>query len=392
MANYSEEFLNALSRTAGSLTGLMETIKEPDWREKMAYESQLSTKSQIAVLKATGKEERQTIGFEDELQYGSREHQAALNIDQTEFETRMEKGLLDFKSNLNKEEAKLAHNLLIKQATHKHGLSKEENEQLSKLKRKEYEAARDADFEYHAGDFKFRMYGIGTKTGVMNLEQSQRERMLGLETEYERSLMTAGSDLRKGESEFEHNLNRDSELLTNYLLKGELGYRHKLDMQRLDQTHRTDVELEALRSVLNMERMHLDANLKNQLLNQERMYAYEEAGYMATSGLGDVDFTDVRSPVDTWFGNYESQGAQEARAQFSGMLSLYHTQIPGALKAKVVNPDSYAVKEAIRDAEKAAETAINLYNFAKDEGYDDDAKYYANAIEHLRTQKERLEQ
>ena len=51
-----------------------------------------------------------------------------------------------------------------------------------------------------------------------------------------------------------------------------------------------------------------------------------------------------------------------------------------------------AVKEAIRDADKAAETALNLYNFSKDQGYDDDAEYFANAIEHLRYQKDRFEQ
>jgi len=146
---------------------------------------------------------------------------------------------------------------------------------------------------------------------------------------------------------------------------------------------------------MDLERINLDANLKMQHLDREHMYAYEEAGFMATSGLGDVDFGDITKPKDSWTflpEDREDMGVADARAQFSGMLALYHTQIPGALKAKVVNPDSFAVKEAIRDADKAAETALNLYNFSKDQGFDDDAEYFANAIEHLRYQKDRFEQ
>ena len=410
MANYSEEFLNALSRTSSSIKGLMDTIKEPNWKEKIDYETAASIREEKSRITTTGGEERKTISHSDFLGYAEREHGLKLNIEKGEFDNKMERGLMDFESSLNREEMQDASKLAIKEAKVGAKLTKKENARLSGYKQREYESARDADYDMEAGDLLYRLTGKGPNSGLISTrgeqDYSNASRLSALEAKqrrvearqtqkYELDQMVMGSNLSKSEATFAHEINQDAMALTDYLLRGQMGQEHEQDMEQAQLGFQNQAQLDALRSIMDMERINLDATLKLQHLDKEHMYAYEEAGFMATSGLGDVDFGDISKPKDSWTlwpEGRESMGVANARAQFSGMLALYHTQVPGALKAKVVNPNSFAVTEAIRDADKAAETALSLYNFSKDQGFDDDADYFANAIEHLRHQKERFTQ
>lgn len=410
MANYSEEFLNALSRTSSSVKGLMDTIKEPDWREKIDYETAATIRAEKSRIQTTGGEERKTISHSDFLGYAEREHGLKLNIEKGEFDDKMKRGLLDFESSLNKDEMQEANRLLLKEMKYGAKLTKKENQRLSEYKKREYEAARDADYDMEAGDLLYRTTSLGPNKGLINVrgeqDYSNASRLSKLEAKQRRvearqahkdelNQMVLGSNLTDQEAAFAHQINKDAMALTDYLTRGQMELEAELIGDQKAADFSNQAQLDALRSIMDLERINLDANLKMQHLDREHMYAYEEAGFMATSGLGDVDFGDITKPKDSWTflpEDREDMGVADARAQFSGMLALYHTQIPGALKAKVVNPDSFAVKEAIRDADKAAETALNLYNFSKDQGFDDDAEYFANAIEHLRYQKDRFEQ
>ena len=53
MSNYQTDFLNALSITSQSLSGLMRDIREPDFQEKVKIEeqSQMRLNQQIQILK-----------------------------------------------------------------------------------------------------------------------------------------------------------------------------------------------------------------------------------------------------------------------------------------------------------------------------------------------------
>lgn len=406
MANYSEEFLNALSRASSSVKGLMDTIKEPDWREKIDYETAAQIRAEQARLTTAGSEDRKTIGFEDKLQYGSREHASSLNINEATYNQKLEKGLMEFKSALTKDEMREASSLTMREMGYGAKLTQAENARLSEYKKKEYEAARDADYEMQAGDWYYRNFGFG-KEGLISIEADaswgNTQKQMKLQQKYDRvnarlahkdrlEEITVTADLTKDQALFEHELNKDAEAMMDYLLRGRMTQEHEQGMEMANLGASNQAQIDALRSIMEMDRMNLDAELKMIQLGQEMDYDREKAGFTSLAGFADVDFGDVTAPRDSWWPmeGREGMGMATARNQFSGMLALYRNQIPGALQSKKVNPESYAIQEALRDADKAAETATNLYNFALDQGFDDDAAYFANAIDYLKNEKIRL--
>jgi len=80
MSTYTEEFLNALSRASSSVSSLMETVKEPTWKEKADYEHNLAV---------------QKMSVEQTLGEKTSTFQHGLNIDSALLATELQKDLGD---------------------------------------------------------------------------------------------------------------------------------------------------------------------------------------------------------------------------------------------------------------------------------------------------------
>ena len=333
MATYSEEFLNALSRATSSITGLMEQVKEPDWKEKVRYETEM----QIKVLKEQGD---------------------------------VETGHIYQKGDVSSQLSEQGHEQDVDKIGVTHGF---DMEKLSKTM---------------------------THEEKITLLQHQYDMLQG-EQQHDQALeqIIAHGDVSKEEAVLQNELNQDTQHLLHMLTKEQLGLQHGYtkELKGLDFTNETDMA--AFKTVLQTQLLNTQADIALLNMHEEAKLAYQAAGYDTVVGLGDVDFMDIPMPEDTWmplekgiFGGGQSQmGMPEAKTAFETHLALYNMQIPGALKAKVVNPESFAVKEAIRDADMAIEQGLSLLDFAERKGFDDEEVYFEGAVKNLMAIKKRLE-
>ena len=316
------------------------------------------------------------------------------------------------------------HRLEIKRMKKGFRLSQRENKHLSDLRLKEYDFQKDKDYEYEVGDNLYLWSGgrFG-KEGVGSVEHGYDKEKMGIQQEYtmENIMTEAGnterlatlenklaisrdtsqheldinrlittSGLERGEAEFQHELWRDGQAMMDYLTRGQAGQEHEYNKELKNIDFSNQADMTALKAVFDVNMENLQAENSLRYLDQQRMNRMEEAGYMASAGLMDVDFGSIDQPVERLFKGREGEGAIDSRAQFHSMLSLYNLQMPGVLQAQVVDPNSYTVTEAVQDAELAIAQAKNLLEYSEDQGYEDDADYYANAIQNLARHRDGL--
>jgi len=208
--------------------------------------------------------------------------------------------------------------------------------------------------------------------------------------------MIAGSDLTKEELEFQQGINEDMAYMQHYLQMDGMDkqFDQTVALKGMDYTNEADMA--AIRHVFQQQILTQQAEIAHGQMKQKALLDMEQAGYSSLIGLSDLEFTEVGIPKDSWWrGPFEHTASfdykEESKQKFAGLLAMYHLQIPGALQDKMVNPNSFTAQEAVNDAESAIEVAYKLMEYSEEQGYEEDADYYASVLKNLERTKARLE-
>lgn len=213
--------------------------------------------------------------------------------------------------------------------------------------------------------------------------------------------LVKGSELKQDEALFQQDLNIESAHLAQALGK---------DMSIFDQD--LSIEMSALKQVQQIQLAEVGARIAMKQINEETKAKYLDLGYEVGE---DVDFGSVSQPKDGWLGSAfwwdgllpglpgnqatsavdsgwgeGGQSAIDAMGTFKGVMALYNMQVPNALRASTIDPNAASVQEAIVDAEQGMNQALTLMEWSEDEGYTDDADYYASAYSSLQRQHNAL--
>ena len=195
--------------------------------------------------------------------------------------------------------------------------------------------------------------------------------------------------------EFQQGINEDMAYMQHYLQMDSMDkqFDQTVTLKGMDYTNEADMA--AIRHVFQQQILTQQAEIAHGQMKQKALLDMEQAGYSSLIGLSDLEFTEVGIPKDTWM-PFESTASfdykEESKQKFAGLLAMYHLQIPGALQDKMVNPNSFTAQEAVNDAESAIEVAYKLMEYSEQQGYEEDADYYASVLKNLERTKARLEQ
>lgn len=404
MSNYQTDFLNALSITSQSLSGLMRDIREPDFQDKLRMQEE-STK-RINQQSQDFAMERMDVGQQYQLEQMDASQEDALERISQQGITQLEntKAIDQFRSTLKKDEALFYDDFrrqsAIKDQEAQFDYMSKNYKQIAKLENKITAFSAEQGYKTRKGklipNFIYDKSGgyiklgkVGTDRLGQNLDQSRYEFETGLQLGRQGEFFQQQQDFKTVNDAISAAANVSPEFKQEYeeTTSGLNAYYSNLDMN-------DPAQMLAAQKMFTMANQGLAAQM---IVDNQKMSAMSQvlqANKTPEFSLEDVLLSADRAvPRDRMLRRSPDNRMELADARknaYSSSLGLATLQAQYALQDKFGGMNRSRQKEAIKDLVEAKSLAEKLMNESKfgstsKENIDKHKQYYGESIKMLNT-------
>lgn len=404
MSNYQTDFLNALSITSQSLSGLMRDIREPDFQDKLRMQEE-STK-RINQQSQDFAMERMDVGQQYQLEQMDASQKDALERISQQGITQLEntKAIDQFRSTLKKDEALFYDDFrrqsAIKDQEAQFDYMSKNYKQIAKLENKITAFSAEQGYKTRKGklipNFIYDKSGgyiklgkVGTDRLGQNLDQSRYEFETGLQLGRQGEFFQQQQDFKTVNDAISAAANVSPEFKQEYeeTTSGLNAYYSNLDMN-------DPAQMLAAQKMFTMANQGLAAQM---IVDNQKMSAMSQvlqANKTPEFSLEDVLLSADRAvPRDRMLRRSPDNRMELADARknaYSSSLGLATLQAQYALQDKFGGMNRSRQKEAIKDLVEAKSLAEKLMNESKfgstsKENIDKHKQYYGESIKMLNT-------
>jgi hypothetical protein len=393
MSNYQTDFLNALSITSNSLSGLMRDIREPDFQERVKIEeqSQMRLNQQIQDFKMEELEDRQAFRLTemDKATEESLEQYKGQTI--VNFEDAKDR---DEYFNLNPDRAEQMQK--IQQAVQERDTDwlKDNYKENMKLQRDiQIYAQKQGKKVNEQGWINYLTFGLAGYEGADRIQADRSDYF------YDKS---TNQMVRRGDALFEQRRNQEEVLKAIYQASGvspQFQEEHSSTQQGFNALYgglntEDPASMLAARSLLNMQNDGLYAQM---VVDNQKGFAMRNVLESGTTPEFDINKivgnVSKNTKRDRFFGRSPEQRMELATATknaYSSSLGLATMQAQYALQDKFGGINRSRQKEALKDLVEAKTLAERLMKDTKfgrtsKENIENYKQYYGDSIKMLNT-------
>jgi len=404
MSNYQTDFLNALSITSQSLSGLMRDIREPDFQDKLRMQEE-STK-RINQQSQDFAMERMDVGQQYQLEQMDASQQDALERISQQGITQLQntKEIEQFRSTLGREDAKFYDDFRRQSAIEDQNaqfdymsknykkIAKLENKITAFSSNQGYKTRKGKlipNFIYDKSGGYIKLGKVGTDRLGQNLDKSRYEFETGLQLGRQGEFFQQQQDFKAVNDAIATAANVTPEFKQEYdeTTSGLNAYYSNLDMS-------DPAQMLAAQKMFAMANQGLAAQM---IVDNQKMSAMSQvlqANKTPDFSLEDVLLSADRAvPKDRMFRRSPDNRMELADARknaYSSSLGLATLQAQYALQDKFGGMNRSRQKEALKDLIEAKSLAERLMNESKygstsKENIDKHKQYYGESIKMLNT-------
>jgi len=400
MSNYQTDFLNALSITSESLSGLMRDIREPDFQDRLKLQEEsamrLAQQQQDFTKETMGIQQEYTLVQMDESQKDALERMQT----QGTIQLTNEKDIMKFRQTLDREDAEFydefrrvsamkdkdAEYEYLNKNYKKHiKLQQQVNDFGLRLGYKKQKGGIISNFVFDVTKGTVALPGVGTQRLGQKLQANQYTFETGLQL----GRQSAFDDYALNRQEVEEAIYSASGVSPEFAQehsetqKGLNSYFGNIDFS-------DPAQVIAAQSLFRMKNQGLAAEM---IIENQKQTAFQSL--LDRGETPSFNFTrSVKAgkdavPRDRFFGRSESNKQQLADATknaYSSSLGLATIQATAALQDKYAGVNTARQKEALRDLVEARSLAEKLLKDSKKKpNTEQNSQYYNESIKMLNT-------
>tara|TARA_R100000353_G_scaffold18293_1_gene16909 strand:+ start:7929 stop:9152 length:1224 start_codon:yes stop_codon:yes gene_type:complete len=400
MSNYQTDFLNALSITSQSLSGLMRDIREPDFQERVKIEeqSQMRLNQQLQDFKMEELEDRQDFRL-TEMDEGQKDFLERIST-QGIVTTKSTNAINEYNQGLNERDKKFDEEMRQARRDNDTEWFANNAKKIADSQTKFQKFLDENNYDYEKGRF-FGNLIFDASRGFFAPEgagmQRKRQQLGAREYDFE-----TGNMVRRGDTLFDQRRNQEEVLKAIYEASGvspQFQEEHSSTQQGFNALYgglnmQDPASMLAARNLLNMQNDGLYAQM---VVDNQKGFAMRNV--LQSGATPEFDINEIVGNVskntkrDRFFGRSPEQRMELATATknaYSSSLGLATMQAQYALEDKFGGINRSRQKEALKDLIEAKTLAERLMKDTKfgstsKENIENYKQYYGDSIKMLNT-------